>query len=104
MANKSNRGGFVKKIFSVAAMLGMMANPQASAKIGNGSSNIRTVNKDAIKEDYKQVRPESRRNRHGGFSGEGINAANRFLNQRQYRKKCRSNPHLYSSYKHRSKN
>jgi hypothetical protein len=33
-----------------------------------------------------------------------LGAENRFLNQRQYRKKCRQNPTLMRSKKHRSKN
>lgn len=50
------------------------------------------------------AKPVSVRNVFGGYSGGGTGNPSRFLNQRQYRKKCRQNNNLYKSKKHRSKN
>lgn len=86
------------KTFQAAAMILAMASMFA----GPASASVR--HKDAIKQEQKSVKPEAIRNKFGGFSGSGLKAANRFLNQRQYRKRCRQCPHLYQSKKHRSKN
>lgn len=52
--------------------------------------------------DYVK-RPMMVQNRFGGFSNSSLKASI-YRNQRQYRKRCRQNPWVYKSKKHRSKN
>lgn len=86
----------------LTAALALGGTPQA-LPAQQGSNNVRTVNKDAIKEDITPTRPVMVRNAFGGF-GNVSHKASRMLNQRQYRKLVKQNPNIYRSKKHRSKN
>lgn len=60
--------------------------------------------RDAVADIKKTPQPVMQiRNAFGGF-GNASHKASRYLNQRQYRKLVRQNPHLKNSQKHRSKN
>ncbi|MHA4844403.1 hypothetical protein ACX0G7_09575 [Flavitalea antarctica] len=89
------------KLAALTAMMGLMAPGTSQAR----TSNAPTATKEAV--THKDIRPtvskEIRVNTNGDFLG-WRNPPGRFLNQRQYRKKCRNNPSLYKSKKHRSKN
>lgn len=91
------------KIGMLAAAMAMVGSP-SSGSTGTGSVNVKTSNRDAVKNDVKPVAPVMKRNAFGGFGNELLKPAGVFLNQRQYRKRCRQNPHLLRSKKHRSKN
>jgi hypothetical protein len=82
-----------------------MGSPMAMARnFVPNNHNTRATSKDAIKDKGEKPTVTEKEHRHGGswnkpkLDGPGV------LNQRQYRKKCASNPHLYRSFKHRSKN
>lgn len=84
-----------------AGLLAAMSPTQATVKTVDGQTG--TENRNAIPFERAPVRPQMERNVHGSF-GNTTDKPSRFLNQRQYRKKCRQNPTLYKSKKHRSKN
>lgn len=86
----------------VAMMLAMgVGAPQAG--MGTRSQQVSTINRDAIAEKVTPAASMLKNIMEGSGERAG-HPANRFLNQRQYRKRCRQNPHLYKSAKHRSKN
>lgn len=88
------------KLATLAMMMGAMG-----ASIPALSSNAPTATKDqiSIKDQKPKVMKEVPRG--DSWLSEGRrNPAGRFLNQKQYRKKCRQNPWMYKSKKHRSKN
>lgn len=96
-----------RAILTGALAAASLASPAATVQTDAGqagSAKTISVRESAIE---SQVAPKpvtdnkkllnGRIKRHYGEQG-------RFLNQRQYRKKCRQNPSLYKSKKHRSKN
>lgn len=84
-----------------AAALSTVSPTHATVKTAEGQTG--TENRNAIPIERAPIRPQTERNVHGSF-GNTSDKPSRFLNQRQYRKKCRQNPSLYKSKKHRSKN
>lgn len=90
--------------------LGLLGALTALATMGAPSMAAPTVNatthevREGIADVKKAPRPVMQvRNAFGGF-GNVSHKASRHLNQRQYRKLVRQNPHLRKSRKHRSKN
>lgn len=87
------------KGFIVAALaMALAGGAHATAPVvvaGNSTT------KDAVLTQAKQVKPEFKRNKFGGFSGEGnpykVKRKGQ-MNQRQLRKHLRQNPHLRKKY------
>jgi hypothetical protein len=93
----------LKRVAAMMAGVAMMGAPVHSASpVSSPTGNVQSLKKDAVTKQVEPVRSVSRKQISGFSSNE--NNSGRFLNQRQYRKKCRQNPHLYKSKKHRSKN
>ena len=94
------RRSHMKLAAIAAAIAGLGFTPQTVQANTNAPVTQETKN------EQRQAKPgqavEQRKNlyRHG-VSG---NPEGRFLNQRQYRKKCRQSPWMYKSKKHRSNN
>lgn len=90
------------KLGAIAALMGMMGAPTYAGAMG--ARNNRTVNRDVVKDDKgdNSMEDEIRKSTGGGARMSGKPRA--FMNQRQYRKRCRQNPSSYRSFKHRSRN
>ena len=97
------RRNFTKLLGVFGAMAALIGGGVSNRALANNAE-VRTTQRDAIKEEIKVPRPVQMRKTISGFSENGLKPSNRFLNQRQYRKMCASNPHLRKSKKHRSKN
>lgn len=86
---------------SIAALMGLMAlaSPQ---QIHATTGTTKTINRDAVRHDVKQIRTVRERDDFGGF-GNGRNPFKHYSapkdNQRKYRKWLRQNPHMRNSKK-----
>lgn len=93
------------KLAALTAIMAMMGSPMGGSGMIPSSSNVRAHAKDQIKDEQHRIRTQSRKETFGSGIGHRILLQPSFTgNQRQYRKKCRSNPWIYNSTKHRSKN
>lgn len=101
MAKRKQIGILGAAAIAAATMLGG-ANQVNALPVTSATVSTQQTKKDAVPVEKKQVRPESKRNKHGGFSGiqnpyKHIRVDER--NQRQWRKWLRSNPHMRKSKK-----
>jgi hypothetical protein len=106
MAKSKNSIG--KKIAIAALAASSLAAPSATvdASVQQAQSPAKNISvRDSAIEAQVAPRPvtDNKKLLNGRFK-RNYGEPGRFLNQRQYRKKCRQNPNLYKSKKHRSKN
>jgi hypothetical protein len=104
MAKKRQIGILGAAALALATSLGGVQ--QAQALVPATQSAKQQENKEGVSVEKKVVKPQSERNKHGGFSG----IQNPFkhirrggLNQRQHRKWLRSNPNMRNTKKVKSR-
>ena len=109
MAKKKTLGivGVGKALLTGALAAASLASPAATVQADAGQAgNAKTISvrESAIEAQVAPKPVTDNKKLLNGRIKRHYGKENRFLNQRQYRKKCRQNPSLYKSKKHRSKN
>ena len=93
-----------KGVGLIAAAVALAGLSGTAAGIGTAHAQVNTANRDAVKNDNIQPEVAIRKRTGRSASAYAYPKTSFAGNQRQYRKKMRSNPCRYASKKHRANN